>query len=86
MANNKYKYMAFIVDVKKGTVEEVYGAERQGQDYTLGDKAADDYSGLEASVIIGETNATPIETFYAKASPGCRYVKVGGRWKRICKQ
>ncbi len=84
MANNKYNYMAFIVDVKKGTVEEVYGAEKQGPDYTLGDKATGNHSGLVASVTIGQTNDTPIETFYAKASPGCRYVKVGEGWKQIC--
>ena len=84
MTNYNYDYMAFIVDVKKGSVEEVYGAEKSGQDYTLGDKAVDDYSGVEVSVKIGDTNATMIETFYGKGSPGCRYVKVGGTWRRVC--
>ena len=85
MTKSKYDYMAFIVNVKKGTVEEVYGAIKQGQDYNLGERADDDYSGKKIAVVLGNTNAEVIETFYGEeASPGCRYVKVGSTWRRVC--
>jgi hypothetical protein len=84
MAQTKYNYMAFIVDVKTGKVKKAYGAILNKGDYTLGKEAYDVPVTKKIPVDL-DTNATTVETFYAKTSPGCRYVKVGGSWKRICK-
>ena len=75
------KYMVAYIDVESGEVEDVYSAEEVGGDVTA--VPAIKPSDLAEVRTIPLLNRSIVSKF-AKSSPGCRYIRVGSAWKRVC--
>ncbi len=74
------KYMVVYLDVEDGEVQGVYGSDKLKEVDSAGTTV---YEG-ELPHLAAVDKIKKIKTFYAKSSPGCRYVQVGGIWVKIC--
>ncbi len=77
------KYMVLFVDVKGGKVEGVYGSNKLGKCEYKAEEVKDpeklpNFSNVE--------QIESITTLYAPFNPKCRYVRIGGKWYKICKK
>ncbi len=85
-----YEYLVIYVGVEDGQVHQAYGSNNAGDGTAknLGtiDGPAEDITQIQAKMnsILCVMPDSRIDTRYMLDSPGCRYVKVGGSWKRVC--
>ena len=88
---SKGNLMAAIFTVDNFTVVEVckvtgffQGKDQNGKKF-FALKVEEAQSGENDVSFDDSTNIDSIGTLYATHSPGCRYVKVGGKWKKVCR-
>ena len=81
---DKYDSIALIVNATTFEVEDVFGALSVKGEYILAEPAEAAAEGeYFQTTLAHDTSTRSIETIYAHASPGYRYVKVGSSWKRV---
>lgn len=70
------KYMGLLIKVESGELERAFGTD----DGKIGNDAEE----LGKNLNLKEIEVDALATITGRQSPLCRYIKVGGRWYRIC--
>ncbi|MEN8210610.1 MAG: hypothetical protein ABFR31_02755 [Thermodesulfobacteriota bacterium] len=78
------EYMVLFVNVENGEVEEVYGSNQLGK-VASEDKAEEIIDSKRLPNLSDVQHIGSITTLYATFSPGCRYIRIGGKWVKVCR-
>ena len=82
MKEEQNKFMVVYINLANGKIAPngVWASKKVG---TV-DAVAEDGKDIETAKKRKVQHSTSVPTFYAGASPGCRYIQTAGGWKKVC--